>query len=445
MSEQTPGSASASLSLPDAPNLDWLRKQAKRFLDELRKAKPDAKLADAQFHLAKQYGFSSWRALKAHVESLTVDGQLFGAARNGDADKLTALLDEHPDKLRARAKPYEWTLLHAVAQGGHLAAVDLLLKRGLDVNAREKGDNTYAMHWAAAAGHLDIVRRLADAGGDVVGHGDDHELEVIGWASCWDGCDDAAHRAVVDLLLSRGARHHIFSAIAMNLADEVRRIVAADPSALNRRMSRNENNQLPLHFAVRMNRPEMVALLLELGADPLAVDGGGMPAAIYAKSPDIDRGVNEAIRAMTSAELLSAERGHRPPRGGTMDLVATLALGDWPTAERLVRENPDLIERGHAKGGVLHLMAKRGDVAAVRWLLDHGADPNALWTHWDADVTPLHLAILESHADVVRVLLAKGADPTIHDTKHDSDALDWANFFKRRDIVRILRDRAAKS
>ena len=119
--------------------------------------------------------------------------------------------------------------------------MDLLLKRGLDVNTREKGDNTYAMHWAAAAGHLDVVRRLADAGGDVVGHGDDHELEVIGWATCWDGCDDAAHRAVVEFLVSRGARHHIFSAIAMNLADDVRRIVAADPSALNRRMSRNEN------------------------------------------------------------------------------------------------------------------------------------------------------------------------------------------------------------
>src|SRR5438132_7474913 len=43
---------------------------------------------------------------------------------------------------------------------------------------------------------------------------------------------------------SRGARHHIFSAIAMNLADEVRRIVAEDPSALNRRQSRNENHRM---------------------------------------------------------------------------------------------------------------------------------------------------------------------------------------------------------
>jgi ankyrin repeat protein len=176
MSEQTTGSASAPLSLPDAPNLDWLRKQAKRRLAELRQSSPAAKLADAQFNLANQYGFSSWRALKAHVDSLSLEGQLFAAARNADVRALAALLDEHPDKLHARERPYEWSLLHAAAHAGHLANVDLLLDRGLDVNTREKGDNSYAMHWAAAAGHIDVVRRLADAGGDVVGHGDDHAL-----------------------------------------------------------------------------------------------------------------------------------------------------------------------------------------------------------------------------------------------------------------------------
>ena len=218
-----------ALPLPDTPNLDWLKQAGEAPLEELRHANPAAQLADAQFDLAKEYGFSSWRALKAHIDSLTVDGQVFDAARNGDVNRLTALLDHHPDKLHARAKPYEWSLLHAAAQNGHLSVVDQLLKRGLDVNTREKGDNTYAMHWAAAAGHLDVVRRLADAGGDVVGHGDDHELEVIGWATCWPGTNDDAHRAVADFLVSRGARHHIFSAIALNLADEVRRIVAADP------------------------------------------------------------------------------------------------------------------------------------------------------------------------------------------------------------------------
>src|SRR6476660_3314586 len=125
---------SDSSTLPDSPNLEWLRKEAKRRLDQLRETHPAAKLAEAQLALARQYGFASWRALKSHVDLLSVEGQLFAAARAGELDTLSALLDRHPDKLLARAKPYEWTLLHAAAERGHLAIVDLLLNRGLDPN-----------------------------------------------------------------------------------------------------------------------------------------------------------------------------------------------------------------------------------------------------------------------------------------------------------------------
>ena len=423
------------------PPLDlvWLRKQAKRHLAELRATNPQAKLADAQRDIARQNGFPSWRALKAHVDALGVEGQLFDAARRGDIATLNALLDRSPEKLEAREEPYQWTLLHAAAREGQLAAVDLLLQRGLDPNVREKGDNTYPMHWAAAAGKLDVVQRLADAGGDVVGHGDDHEFEVIGWASCWEGADDPGHRAVVDFLLRRGARHHIFSAIACNASDEVRRIVATNPAALMSRLSRNENHQTPLHFAVGHPRPQMVALLVELGADPLVADGFGFPPAMYAMSPDIDRPVMQAIHALTAAELRSAGRGKRATRAGTMDLLASVALGDWEAATRLAGDNPELLR----SGGILHLATKRGDVAGVQWLLDHGADPNARWAHWDSEVTPLHLAALADHAEIMRFLLAAGADPTIRDTKHDSDALGWAEFFHRQEMVELLKARSA--
>ena len=436
MTEESRANAPAptTRALPESPSLDWLRKQAKRRLAELRESHPDAQLADAQLHVAREYGLSSWRALKAHIDSLTVEGKLFEAAKSGDVESLRTLLDQHPEMIGARNAPYEFTLLHVAAQHGHLAAVDLLLERGADVNARERGDNTYAMHWAAAGAHLDVVRRLADAGGDVIGRGDDHELQVIGWASCWDGEDDAAHREVVDFLISRGAHHHIFSAIALDLPDEVRRIVAGDPSALTSRQSRNENNRTPLQFAVVQHRRDMVELLLELGADPLGVDGGGMPVAVYATSNDVDRPVMEAIHAMTLAEVTSADRGHRATRAGDMDVIASICVRDWSTAERLWRDNANVV----SEGGALHILAKRGDVEGVRWLIEHGASLNARWAHWDSDVTPLHLAILGNHPEVARMLLDAGADPTIHDTKHDSDALGWAQFFQNREIEKLL-------
>lgn len=351
---------------------------------------------------------------------------LFDAARAGDVERLRVLIDERPERLYARSQPYAWTLLHTAAHHGRLPAVELLLARGLDVNAREAGDDTYPMHWAAAAGHLDVVRRLADADGDVIGHGDDHALEVIGWATCWEGCDDETHREVAAFLLGRGARHHVFSAIALNDGDELRRIVANDPSALTTPMSRNENRQLPLHFAVRMNKPEMVTLLLELGADPASPDGDGMPVAAYAASPNVGREVAEA--------LLQFGRG---------DLVIALLAENAATADRMADGSESASGSVGAADGALHLLAKRGDLRAVRWLLDRGADPNARWRHWEAVVTPLHLAALHGHADVVRALLDAGADPAVRDSQFESDAAGWAEHAGHREIAALLRGRGA--
>lgn len=53
--------------LPDRPNLEHLKKQAKALLSELRQRDPNASLADALHALARDYGFSSWPKLKVHV------------------------------------------------------------------------------------------------------------------------------------------------------------------------------------------------------------------------------------------------------------------------------------------------------------------------------------------------------------------------------------------
>lgn len=64
-----------SRNLPARPNLEYLKNEAKGRLDDLRRADPRAQLADAQFDLAKDYGFASWPKLKEHVESLAAASQ----------------------------------------------------------------------------------------------------------------------------------------------------------------------------------------------------------------------------------------------------------------------------------------------------------------------------------------------------------------------------------
>lgn len=54
--------------LPDTPNLDFLRQEAKDLLAALRESDPTAALSDAQRSVADQYGFRTWPDLKAEVE-----------------------------------------------------------------------------------------------------------------------------------------------------------------------------------------------------------------------------------------------------------------------------------------------------------------------------------------------------------------------------------------
>ena len=57
-----------SRPIPLRANLEWLKKRCKQRLSSLRARDPNAKLSEAQLAIAREFGFSSWRKLKAHVE-----------------------------------------------------------------------------------------------------------------------------------------------------------------------------------------------------------------------------------------------------------------------------------------------------------------------------------------------------------------------------------------
>ena len=299
-----------SSDLPDRASLEYLKKLAKERLRETRRTDPRARLSAAQRAVARDHGFPSWQALKTEVDRRRSPAleSFFSACASGDVPALRDLTSRDPALARQRNQEG--------ATGLHLAvpypdAVRLLLEAGADPNTRDVGDNALPLHFAAGGGPLESVRALVDAGSDVHGLGDAHQLDVIGWATVFD----EARRDVVDLLVARGARHHVFSAIALGDLDLLRRVIEDDPNAIRRRLSRFEQEQTALHYVVappdglvggRFRTGEhyrTLELLIGLGADLEAQDAKGRTPLDVAAL----RGDREAMRLLHAA-------GAKPPK-----------------------------------------------------------------------------------------------------------------------------------
>jgi ankyrin repeat protein len=86
-----------------------------------------------------------------------------------DTDMLRLYIEADPDKVNAHLAPEHrpgYVPLHAVAEIGHVPALDLLIKHGADVNLAD-GAGFTPLHTASEYGNAAIVSRLLSAGADV--------------------------------------------------------------------------------------------------------------------------------------------------------------------------------------------------------------------------------------------------------------------------------------
>ena len=87
----------------------------------------------------------------------------------------------------------------------------------------------------------------------------------------------------------------------------------------------------------------------------------------------------------------------------------------------------------------LHAAAKRGDLGAMRRLLEKNpALANARSETDPRGTYPLHVAAEAGQEGAARLLLEYGADVSLRDLENDSIALGWAAFFGRPEVVRVL-------
>jgi len=444
-----------SVSLPPNPSINQLKRQARELLAgftsgnaeavsrvrvHLRRLKDNPKgkplaLQEAQMVVAREYGYPSWADLARYVESVSGDGarkaaiaSLIEAANNGEVDQVVEILDVHPGIINERGGLNTRTALHFAAWRGWEDIVERLLERGADPSPRCKGDNATPLHFAVEEGHESIIDLLLENGADPVGEGDLHEMGVIGWATFFHsrrnrGAFPDVRRRTVDKLLERGVDHHIFSALAMGEENIVRSVVAKDPTEVDRRMSRFDDLDTPLHVACTPYAPvEMLSLLIELGADLEAADGYGFTpldqAALYGQD---DR-----------AKLL--EDG-----GAIVRVPAAFFLERDVDIQRHIQSDPMCLGPGQSWETLIVFAAERRPASVVEKLLECGASVDVKVTSRGTEnYTPLHGACFDGNVEAARVLLRHGADTSAKDDTHHSTPLGWARHAGQKDLEQLL-------
>jgi len=274
------------------------------------------------------------------------------AATNRNAAMADALLKGGAD---ANAKlPGGVTMLMTAARTGNPEIVRLLIEHGANVNAKGEAYGETALVWAAEENHAEAAKVLLAHGAEV-----DARTKEMQYPQDHFGLEG------VQTILPHGSWTTLMYAARQGSLDAARVLVGAGAN-LN---LVDRDNTTALLLAIMNGHYDTAALLVEKGADPNLADTAGM-AALYA-----------AVDMNTLGEVYG-----RPGRPSTSKLTALglmkvlLDHGANPDAQL---KSPT-IQRAHTPGegtlaeGATPLMraAKNGDSAAIRLLLDRGADPN---------------------------------------------------------------------
>src|SRR5260370_6054918 len=132
-----------------------------------------ASLANAQFQVARQYGFGSWPKLKAHVESLQAVGQLKEAIDTNDLERVKHLMTRKPELHRAplgygQNGPLTWVAecrVPRVPPGEpRLAMARWMIENGSDVH---QGGDGPLMRAALDDSRIPMMELLVAHGADV--------------------------------------------------------------------------------------------------------------------------------------------------------------------------------------------------------------------------------------------------------------------------------------
>jgi hypothetical protein len=353
-------------SLPAHPDLAQQRKQSKELLRaysagdiealaRIRAALPVKQriaLADAQFVLAREYGFANWGALKQHIDeraeaSRTPLELVHDAFRRHDAKALRRLFEMNSE-LRERINDpvFDFNSPAIVRYANDRALVDVLLDFGADPNHRSS--------WWAGGFHA-----LHSATGD------------------------AAER-----LIAAGAVPDACAAAHLDRAELLARMIAAEPSRVH---ERGGDGQTPLHFA---QSHAVIDLLLSAGADIDAqdVDHRATPAEWML---DRTRGAGRYESARYLVE-----------RGAHADIFLAAALGRTDRVHAMLANNPGLLDLKTGQGS--YAPQPPSSYHIYFWTIGDGRSPLEVATQFEQQETLNAMLAFATPLQRLRLVCGRG-------------------------------------
>lgn len=358
-------------TLPEHPSLEHLKKQARELLQAARRREaaaierfraaavravpPHVKLSDAQHVLAREYGFTSWPALRAHLSSLEQASDpivaLAAAVPENDTVRVAKLLQRHPP-LKTRLNeampgmPFGGTALLSAVRSANRELIDLLLESGADINGRSHW-------WAGGFGVLD----------------DDHGLATF--------------------LIERGAVIDANAAARLGMLDRLQALIGADPAVAHARGGDGQSAPRRRHGR-----------------------GGAVPAGHGA-----DINARDVDHESTPVQYLVRERTvvarYLVERGATTDILLAAALGDLAGVRRHLEADPGCI-RTSVSNAWFPMRDPRAGGTIYIWTL--GAHKTAHQVAREFGHLEVERFLLERSPDQLRLALARerGDESQVH-------------------------------